>query len=198
VNAAKAIRYAADNGARVINWSGSVNSMATEEDLATLKEAIDYAGSKGVLLVTGAGNDGKNLDLEANARYPQCFDCDNILNVAEITLAGELDEKSGRDRVSSSAWGVKRVGIAAIARTFTTHMYNVQSTYMLGGGTSCAAPVVTGVAALVLSVRPDLDYRDLKEILMASARPLPALEGKVTSGGMVDACAAVRMAIDHD
>jgi subtilisin family serine protease len=191
--AARAIRYAADNGARVINWSGFL-SKATAEDQATLKSAIDYAASKDVLLVLAAGNFGTDIDLPEHAVYPQCLDCDNILNVAEISFAGALDERSGRDRVSASCYGVQRVGVAALARNFTTDVRHARSTYSLGGGTSCAAPVVTGVAGLMLSVAPDLSYRQIKDIICRTARPMPALVGKVASGGAVDAYASVQAA----
>ncbi len=193
-NAAKAIRYAADNGARIINWSGFVSG-ATKEDLKVLEEAIAYAAEKDVLLVLGAGNFGTDIDKEENLLFPQCFDSDNILNVAEITFDGRLDEYSGRHRVSSSSYGAKRVQIASIGRNFSTGVHHATSTYGLGGGTSCAAPVISGVAGLMLSVNPDLSYLQLKEMLIRTAKKLPALEGKITSGGMVDAHAAVQAAM---
>jgi subtilisin family serine protease len=87
--AAEAIRYAADNGARVINWSGFVSD-PTPAALAELQAAIEYAGRKNVLLVAGAGNSGLNVDLPENATYPVCFPLDNILTVAMIDFRGEL------------------------------------------------------------------------------------------------------------
>jgi subtilisin family serine protease len=191
--AAEAIRYAADNGARVINWSGFVND-TRPESLAILKASIDYAEARGVLLVVGAGNFATDIDLEENFIYPQCFANDNILTVAEVDLTGRLDRASGRDHVSGSCYGVKNVDIAAIARNYSTEVRHGRSAYGLAGGTSNAAPVVTGVAALVLSVRPELDGLDVKRILMESARRLPSLDGRVGCGGIVDAYAAVRMA----
>src|SRR5512137_193660 len=87
--AAKAIRYAADNGARVVNWSGYVSD-PTPEALAELRAAIAYAGTKNVLLVVGAGNYGLDIDRPENFTYPACFTLDNILTVAMIDLRGAL------------------------------------------------------------------------------------------------------------
>ena len=58
-------------------------------------------------------------------------------------------------------------------------------------GTSMAAPMVTGVAALLYSYRTDISLQDVKRILMNSARRLEGLEGKLVSGGMLDAYAAL-------
>ena len=69
------------------------------------------------------------------------------------------------------------------------------SDYDLAGGTSNSAPVVTGVAALVFSVRPDLSGEQVKQILLESARRLPALEGKLVTEGVIDAYAAVTAAL---
>ena len=191
--AAEAIRYAADNGAKVINWSGFVNDTSPEA-LAVLREAIDYAASKRVLLVVAAGNNANDIDLEENFLFPQCFDNENILTVAEIDFRGELDRNSGRHRISGSCFGVRKVDVAALARNYTTALRHGRSAYRLGGGSSNSAPVATGVAGLILSVRPDLDGLQVKQIIMDSVRPLPALEGRILSGGMVDALAAVELA----
>jgi subtilisin family serine protease len=74
---------------------------------------------------------------------------------------------------------------------YTTHVVGGVGTYLLGGGTSCAAPVVSGVAALMLSVNPRLTATQLKTLLTQSVTKLPALKGKVASEGMVNAYQAV-------
>ena len=81
--------------------------------------------------------------------------------------------------------------IAALEFNYTTDIQGGTGTYVLGGGTSCAAPVVAGVAALMLSVNPKLTAAQLKALLMESVTKLPALQGKVASGGMVNAYRAV-------
>ena len=191
---ARAIRYAADNGARAINWSGFVREDRPEK-LALLKEAIEYAAGKGVLLIVAAGNDARDIDLGENAIFPACFDDDNIIAVAEIDFDGTLYiVPEGSKYIGGSNYGVHNVDIAAIAQNYTTQLRENCSTYGLGGGTSNATPVVTGVAALVFTLRPDLSGPQVKEILLRSATKLPALEGKVMSAGMVNALEALRMA----
>jgi subtilisin family serine protease len=95
--AAKAIRYAADNGARVINWSGFVSD-PTPAALEELRAAIAYAGRKNVLLVVGAVNSGLDIDQPANFTFPACFPLDNILTVAMIDFQGELVSYMAGDR----------------------------------------------------------------------------------------------------
>jgi subtilisin family serine protease len=188
--AAKAIRYAADNGARVINWSGMVND-PTPEALDELKAAIEYAGNKDVLMIAAAGNYGLDVDREENFTYPVCFPLANILTVAMIDFRGGLVRYQAGERLLGSNFGPRNVDIAALEENFTTDVENGRSAYRLGGGTSCAAPVVTGVAALALSVNPGLSAPALKKILMDTATRLPALEGKVACGGMVNAYKAL-------
>jgi subtilisin family serine protease len=188
--AAKAIRYAADNGARIINWSGFVSD-PTPEALAELKATLEYAGKKNVLLVVGAENNGLDIDRPENFTYPACFPLDNILTVAMIDFKGGLVRYQAGDRWLGSNYGVRNVDIAALAENFATDVKNGRSTYSLGAGTSCAGPVLAGVAALTLSVNPDLSATALKKILMDTATRLPALGGKVACGGMVNAYKAL-------
>lgn len=185
--AAIAIRYAVDNGARVINWSGFLYEKNPGE-LQKLKESFDYAESRGVLIVLGAGNNGVDFDIPENAVYPQAFRHENILRVAELSFLGELEP--------TSTFGRKTVHLAAIAKNFTTSVVNGRSAYrIMPGGTSNSAPVVTGVAALVFSLRPDLTGQQVKQILMESVRRVPGLESKLVTGGIVDAFAALTSAL---
>ena len=191
--AAKAIRYAADNGARIINWSGFVDDPAPEA-LAELKAAIVYAGEKNVLLVVGAGNSGLDVDRPENATYPVCFPLDNILTVAMIDFQGRLVRYQAGDRWLGSNFGRRKVDIAAVEQNFSTFVENGRSSYRLAGGTSNAGPVAAGVAALTLSVAPRLSARQLKQILMDTVTRLPGLDGKTVSGGMINAYAALKAA----
>ena len=192
----RAIHYAADNGARIINWSGFVNDVRPEK-LTNLRAAIDYAAKKNVLIVVGAGNDRRDIDKDENCTYaPQCFESENLMKVAEIDYEGNLYVAQG-EWIGGSNYGARRVEIAAIAMNYTTDVTKGGAgIYRLTGGTSNAAPVVSGVAALMLSVNPALTASQLKQILVRTAKPLPALQGKVKSGGIVDAYAAVKAAKD--
>jgi subtilisin family serine protease len=193
--AAKAIRYAADNGARIVNWSGFVSD-PTPEALAELRAAIEYAGRKDVLLVVGAGNSGVDIDRPENFTYPACFDLDNILTVAMVDFRGGLVRYRAGDRWLGSNFGPAKVDIAAVEESFTTFVENGRSVYRMAGGTSNAGPAVAGIAALTLSVQPCLGAAALKKILMGSARRLPGLAGRVGCGGLVDAYAALLAARD--
>ena len=194
--AARAIRYAVDNGARVINWSGFISdtsSVGREE----LRGAVVYARDHGVLLVVGAGNAGADLDDDANCLYPQCIDEPNVIRVAELDFDGTLVRYRAGDRWLGSNYGPRRVEVAAIGQNFTTNVTNGRSSYRVFGGTSGAAPVVAGVAALMLSVDSTLRAPDLKRLIMETATRLPALSGKVTCGGTVNAYRAVAAARSH-
>lgn len=171
------IVYAVDNGAKILSnsWGGGGESQA-------LKDAIKYSLSKGVLFVAAAGNNGENTD--SDPHYPSSYDVANIVSVAALGNTGELADFSN--------YGLKTVDIAAPG-------VNILSTLPGGkfeewSGTSMATPFVTGVAALMLSVNPALDPLTLKAKLLASARPLDILKGKVVSGGLLNAKQAVGFA----
>jgi subtilisin family serine protease len=186
----RAIRYAADNGARVLNDSGFVQG-APPEKLRELREAIDYAGKRNLLLVAGAGNDKNDLDDDANCKYqPQCFEAPNLMKVAEADFSGGLYVASP-PWIGGSNFGARRVEIAAIGANFTTGIQNGLPIYEITGGTSNAGPVVAGVAALMLAVNPGLTAIELKQLLLESATPVAALRGKVACGGIVNAYRAV-------
>ena len=194
--AARAIRYAVDNGARIINWSGFV-PVRDSAALVPLREAVEYAAGRGALLVTGAGNDGLDLDDDRNCMFPQCFDVPNQIRVAEVDFDGRLFTYVAQGQTRGSNYGRRRVEIGALARNFTSMLYHGESIYGESGGTSNAGPVVAGVAALVIAARPDLSGARVKAILLASATPLPDLGGKLSTGGVVNAYRAVRMALDE-
>ncbi len=186
----KAIHYAADNGARIINWSGFVRN-ARPQEIAELHSAIDYAGKRNVLVVIGAGNDLADLDDDKNcAHVPECFEAPNLIKVAEVAFDGRLYVASGK-YIGGSNYGAKRVDIAAVGENYTTDVSRGgMPTYGLTGGTSNAAPVVSGVAGLMLSVNPSLTAGEMKQILLDTATSSVGLAGKVKSG-IVNAYAAV-------
>ncbi len=164
-----AIEYAVDQGAQVINasWGGPGNSSA-------IRDAIAYANDHGVLFVTASGNDAMNSD--HNANYPNNYDLPNILTVAATTSKDQL--------ASFSNYGSTTVDVGAPGQA-------IYSTYAGGGyewldGTSMACPMVTGAAALALSVDPDLSALALKQLLMATVDPLSALQGATVTGGRIN------------
>ncbi|TKJ31079.1 hypothetical protein CEE39_07660 [bacterium (candidate division B38) B3_B38] len=185
----------------MINWSGFV-SRATPEEFEELKEAIDYAAEKGVLLVIGAGNSAINLDqIEDPQTIEEQFNLlshPNILRVACIDLEGNLETYYSYGRKFGSNYGKKRVDMAAPGAYIPTTMImsNGQDGYCLFAGTSAAAPIVSGVAALVLSVNPELTPFELKELLVESCQPVESIGDMVRSGGVVNAYRAVKKAME--
>jgi subtilisin family serine protease len=190
--AAKAIRYAVANGARVINWSGRVRS-TDPVVLASLQNAIDEAEQADVLVVVAAGNSRKDLDDSINAVFPASFRNENIIVVAEADLDGSLYVVPKDDPIfiGGSNYGRENVDIAAIGQNYTTAIRNNISTYGLCGGTSNACPVVSGVAALIWSSSPKLSAQQVKEIILLTSKKVPALRDKVACSGIVDAGAAL-------
>jgi subtilisin family serine protease len=193
IRAARAIRYAADNGARIINWSGFVSDTSATR-LALLRDAIRYAGARNVLFVNGAGNDGNDIDDDANCMFPECFDEPNMMRVAELEFDGTLVRYQVGGQWRGSNYGVRRVEIAAVGQHLTTALRHAHDTYAASGGTSNAGPVIAGVAALMLAANPDLTAAELRRIMMETATPLPSLQGKVANGGAVNAARAVAAA----
>lgn len=165
---ALAIRYAVDNGAKVINMSFG-KSYSPEKEL--VYEAIKYAVSNDVLLVHAAGNDASDNDLFVN--YPDGTlgkkkNAKSLLTVAAGNFepnAFYLSEFSnyGRKTVDIIAPGVEIRSLAPENKTKSQ------------SGTSMAAPVVSGVAALVWGLDSSLSAKKLKSILIQSSNDLGAL-----------------------
>ncbi|MES2856911.1 MAG: S8 family serine peptidase [Bdellovibrionota bacterium] len=168
-NAIRAIDYARINGAKISSnsWGGGGYN-----DL--LRNAIVDAEKTGQLFIAAAGNDGMNNDDDAT--YPATYDLENIIAVAAVNNRGELAEFSNYGKIS--------VDIAAPGVNVLSTVPNGVQYY---SGTSMATPHVSGVAALLISQNPELGYSELKEKILKSARPLKTLEGKISSGGMLDA-----------
>jgi thermitase len=136
---ANAIRWAADNGAKVINMSlgGSIGS-------TTLKNAVDYAWGKGVVLACAAGNNGTKLKSYPGA-YPNCI---------AVAATDQNDAKASFSQYGSSWVDVAAPGVAILSTTPNTSVYlNTQYGYYQSydalNGTSMATPHVAGLAGLV-------------------------------------------------
>ncbi len=200
---ALAIRYSVDNGARIINCSFG-KSFSPNADW--VYDAIKYAASKDVLIVHAAGNDGADLDDPLNPNFPN----DQIGNGPEIAdnvlTVGSLERNYGSEMVSSfSNYGAINVDVFApggkVYSTLTDNRYDFM------GGTSMAAPAVSGIAALIRSYYPKLTAPEVKKIIMASglstkqsvilsgdAEKAKAFDDICSSGKMVNAYNALILA----
>lgn len=176
---ALAIRYAVDNGAKVINGSfGKYFSMQKE----WVKDAMKYAASKDVLLVFAAGND--SYDLDKVNKYPS-DSYDNEPEFVDNTLViGSITPKYGIEMLSDfSNFGKNNVDIFAPgSEIFATTPSN---NYSFLQGTSMASPNAAGVAALIRAYYPNLKAHQVKKIIMESGISFPNLKVKSGKDGHV-------------
>ncbi|MFM8316371.1 MAG: S8 family serine peptidase, partial [Deltaproteobacteria bacterium] len=183
-NTVKAFQYAIRMGAHIINYSGGGAEPAAAE-----RAAVEEANRKGVLFVAAAGNDGH--DNSAQPYYPASYPLDNIIGVASVNQKNQL--------LSSSNFG-KPVHIAApglgILSTVPGGKFGTMS------GTSQATAFVTGAAALLASQakgkRP-FDYKEVKEWILAGAKPLPSNENhEWVSSGLLSIPGSLAQAVKNE
>ncbi len=194
---ANGIRYAVDNGAKIINMSFGKEFKWNK---AVVDSAVNYAVSKGVLLIHAAGNDNKDVDYVPN--YPNDSLGDNLFAKTWIEVGASALQKRKLPATFSN-YGAHNVDLFAPG-------YQIYSTipdekFDFFDGTSMAAPVTSGVAALVWSYFPKLTAEELKFVLMQSATkvkksvPKPG-GGKAkfsklsVSGGVLNAFSAIKLA----
>lgn len=197
---ALAIRYAADNGAQIINMSFG-KSYSPEKKW--IDDAVAYAAQKGVLLVHAAGNDAKNLDTTFNYPTPLPLEGDRAENW--ITVGASGDPGAGGYTASFSNYGKTEVDVFAPGVKIYAPVPG-GNTYQFLQGTSMASPVVAGVAALLLEYFPTLSARQLKMVIEQSSVVLkdsvrsPGTGEKVLlsdlcrTGGIINAYEAVKLA----
>lgn len=156
------IRYAVDNGAKVINGSFGKSFSPQKQ---WVYDAIKYAESKDVLIVHAAGNDAKDNDVEDN--FPNDSD-DKINEFADnLITIGALNFEYGNKLVARfSNFG--KINVDVFAPGVKIYASTPNNTYKLLQGTSMASPNVAGVAALIRSYYPKLSAKQVKHILMDS------------------------------
>jgi cell wall-associated protease len=164
---ANAIRYAVDNGAKIINMSFGKKLSPHKE---WVDEAFKYAASKDVLLVLAAGND--NADMDKDPDYPNdtfldgsSTDADNLINVG--ASSAKLGDHLAGD---FSNYGKKNVDVFAPGVKVTT--IDTDAEFNTEDGTSFSSPITAGIAALILEYYPSLSAKQLKEAILQSATPL--------------------------
>ncbi|HVG42810.1 MAG TPA: S8 family serine peptidase, partial [Chitinophagaceae bacterium] len=195
------IRYAVDNGAKIINMSFGKGFSPEKQ---WVDEAVKYAASKGVLLVHAAGNSAQDVDTTDNFPNP-VFKGDNKRAANWITVGASGDPKSGGLVASFSNYGKAEVDVFAPG----VQIYSAipgGNKYGNADGTSMASPVVAGLAAFILSYYPNLTPEQLKYVIEKSAgKPTetvmnPETKAKVSladlsaTGGLVNAYEAIKLA----
>ena len=159
---ALAIRYAVDNGAKVINTSFGKGYSQNPE---WVWDAIKYAGKKDVLIVNAAGNDGVDLDITTS--YPNDQNGTGAEMSDNFITIGALNYKYGEEMVATfSNYGATSVDLFSpgVKIWSTTPL----DTYEYLQGTSMASPNVAGVAAMIRSYYPKLSAKQVKQVLMDS------------------------------
>jgi subtilisin family serine protease len=166
------IDYAVSKGARILNnsWGGGAYSQA-------LYDSINTARKKGVLFVAAAGNDGVNNDLYPH--YPANYPLDNIISVAALDRNDQLADFSD--------YGYTTVHVGAPGVEVFSCFNAADDDYQYSDGTSMAAPHVSGVAALILSIYPSAQLSELRQRILLSSVPIAALTAKATTGARVSA-----------
>jgi subtilisin family serine protease len=172
----KAIEYANTMGFPITNnsWGGQVDSSYDPNEPDALKELIAQGGEKGLLFVAAAGNDGSNNDKKAT--LPASYDLDNILSVA---ATGSSDSLS-----FYSSYGLTTVDIAAPGTNVLSTWLGTRTQKM--SGTSMAAPVVAGAAALLKAAHPDWTAKEIKARLLETVDPISSMKSKILSGGRLN------------
>jgi subtilisin family serine protease len=170
-DAVECINYAIENGADIINASfGSPNASST------LQIALTAARAAGVIIVAAAGNETANNDVKPS--YPANYAFDNIISVA---ATGATDVVEFYSNVGATTVDLAAPGAAILS---TGNLNN--SDYSPMSGTSMAAPIVSGVVALLKAQFPNDSPAQIRERLFATVDPVPSLAGKTVTGGRVN------------
>jgi subtilisin family serine protease len=185
-DAIEAINYVIDRKKAGVNVRIISASWGSTQKSRALEDVIRKAYENDILFVAASGNAHTNND--RSPHYPSSYNVPNVVSVAALDRNDQLAKFSN--------WGAKSVAIAApgvdILSTWLGNRYEEKS------GTSMATPVVSGVAALIVSENQRISVDELKKRLLSAVDPLPVLKGKVTTGGRINAAKALQLQIMSD
>ncbi len=157
------VAFARHHGARVIVMSFSSTTYS-----ALLEEELQHAEADGVLLVMSAGNDSGDVDDLSQARFPNHYDLQHHLIVANSTNTDELSSKSN--------YGATLVDLMAPGSDVTSTTFDPVELYEQRSGTSYSAPLVASAGALLWSAFPELDLAEVADSITAGVQPLPSVD----------------------
>jgi hypothetical protein len=168
-DALRAVAYATANGAHLTSnsWGGGGYSQ-------TLYNTIETAGAAGRLFIAAAGNDARDTDLAPD--FPASYNLPNIISVAATDYTDEL--------AGFSNYGAVNVDLGAPGDDILST--SPGGGYRYSSGTSMAGPQVAGACALTFGAAPNLTALEIKNRVLDTADPVPALTGKCVSGGRLN------------
>ncbi|OQW53450.1 MAG: hypothetical protein A4S09_07575 [Proteobacteria bacterium SG_bin7] len=199
--ATAAIYYAIHRGAKILNLSfgGPLNPNTPREALRPVLDAFEFANQNGVIIVTAAGNGILDqignpipLDNDIIPQIPASLPFLNNITVASLDASFNLAPYSN--------YGARSVRVAAPGGTKEEPLWSAKQENSKGilfwgaEGTSMAAPITSGIVALVRSVSPKLSVPEINKVLLASGPDSKNLLGKTQSGRALDALDAVNKA----
>ena len=173
----EAIHWAVDNGATIINLSFTTNTLGWDP---LWDSAFEYAFDNDVVVVVAAGNRGTGTTrVGAPATIP------GVLTVGGVDPQGNASVEASTQGITIgiSAPSEKLLGVSADGRIVEW------------GGTSGAAPIVAGIAALVRSAHPELDVANVINRIIMTAKPAAGTDSTLYGAGIVDAASAVSASV---
>lgn len=182
--AVQCIEYAVAKGAKILNCSWGTGAGTYDPGISRTLEA---AGQAGVLCIFPAGNEN-GINIDEHPVYPACYDSTNIISVMSF------DEKGGR--ANHSNVGALSVDLAAPGTNILT--CTSLGIYGRATGTSMAVPHVSGACALLYALNPQLDWRQVKQIILDTAERSDAFTGLCVTGGRLNLAQAAARVIPEE
>jgi len=188
---ARGIRYAVDNGAKVISMSFGKEKRSLNPTI--VDAGVQYAMDHDVLLVQAVGNSDEDRDGENGVYYPSARYSNRGKAAAQwisVGASGQYDDETLK--ASFSNYG--KTSVDVFAPGVSIYSATPGNAYAKHDGTSMAAPVVAGLAGLIRSHYPELSAIQVKEIIMNSVTKSDRLAERCVSGGVVNTYNALKLA----
>lgn len=181
------IEYLLAMKARGVNIRAANYSYGANTYRPPVKDGMDALGNAGIVVVAGAGNDGADNDV--NPVYPASYDSPHLIAVTASAPDDTL--------ASFSNWGRTNVDLAAPGVSLWMDSGPATTNCVNSHGTSYSTPLVAGAVALLASAWPEATAAQLKETILNSVDALPALQGKVLTGGRLNIGKAMELVLNR-